>query len=228
MTILLHEPSHRRSVTVWSRASALLIGAALLSACGGSAPTASQSAPATSAQTPTSSSAAAGEGDIKKMGAAWSAAKSYRLRMEGKDGQGNQVELNQEVVRPDRERLKMSNAGQSVEMIVIGSDVFVNAAGQWIKAPTGVQRPASLDPGEMIKEIDATVAKTDGVTKGGVVTVGSDRCQEWVLTGSKPDDAGTMCVGLADNLPRQFKAKDGSVTMTFSDWNAAIKIDPPI
>jgi hypothetical protein len=45
---------------------------------------------------------------------------------------------------------------------------------------------------------------------------------------SPSQSSGSMCVGLTDNLPRQFKTNDGKIVMTFSDWNAPLTIEPPL
>jgi len=36
-----------------------------------------------------------------------------------------------------------------------------------------------------------------------------------------------LILGLDDHLPRDFKARDGSVFARFTDWNQEITIEPP-
>jgi hypothetical protein len=47
-------------------------------------------------------------------------------------------------------------------------------------------------------------------------------CREWTV-----DEAYTVCLGLDDHLPRDFKARDGSVLARFTEWNQEITIEPP-
>jgi hypothetical protein len=168
------------------------------------------------------------EDDVRKMANAWAAASSYRLTITSKEsGQNEQVLM--EVVKPDKQHLKVSGGDQNVEVIQIGSDTYVNLGGTWTKSPAGAPMAADLfDPDEIVNGFNESASNGQTIVKGGTRTVGGAQCQDWTLQGGDPSDAGTMCIGVNDNLPREFTAADGSATMTFSDWNAPITITAPI
>ena len=145
-----------------------------------------------------------------------------------------------EIVRPDRQHVKMTLGDRTVESISIGSDIYTNLTGQWTKQPTspqaaGTQVPkppqlfGGLDPDATVKAFDASSQNGATITKGGQDVVSGVGCQEWLMTRPSPSQSsGSMCVGLADNLPRQFKSNDGKIVMTFSDWNAPLTINAPL
>jgi hypothetical protein len=133
-----------------------------------------------------------------------------------------------EIVKPDRVHFKLTSRGQNIEIIQIGTDLYQNAGGQWVKMPPQAALPLSFDANDIVQSFNEQTSQGQTVTKGGLGLVDGAPCQEWISQGPDPSKGGTMCLGLLDDLPRQFKSTDGSTTMTFTDWNSAISIDPPI
>lgn len=194
--------------------------------------------PTTAAVTPTAAAQQAstsGGGtippELKAMGLAWANAKSFKISMATSD-QGTQGQITMEIVRPDRQHIKFAAGQQSFEMIDIGTDHYMNIGGKWTKTTTKAPTANLADPQAMIDSFNKSVDANTKITKGGTETVNGTPCQDWVVavsdSSSDQSTAGTMCVGLHDNLPVQFKDTTGKFSMTFSDWNAPIDIKPPI
>ena len=195
----------------------------LLVACGSPAqPTAEVRPTATTTPTPASGGRAVDEESVKRMAAAWAAAKSYRIKVEGAEG-GQTITMQMEFVRPDREHISMSMGDLgAIEVIRIGSDSYLKQGpGPWTKVPGQAAAPVGVDPQSMVNSFNEDVKKGNVVTKGGLGLVDGAPCQEWNFK------EGSICLG-SDSLPRQMKAKDGTMTMTFSDWNGNITISPPL
>jgi hypothetical protein len=141
-----------------------------------------------------------------------------------------------EVVKPDRLHTKVDmGGGKTFESITIGQDNYLNLGGKWTKstsaAPNAVIASSILssDPQKILGQIDAT-QKNGALTRGGTSQVDGAPCQEWIwtpATQAASQIGGTMCIGLRDNLPLQFKTSDGKIVATYSDWNAPISIEPP-
>ena len=170
------------------------------------------------------------EADVRRMANAFAAARSFRVAMTG-ESEGRKMEMTMEVVRPDRERFRMSAEGQTFEVVRIGNTAYTNIAGQWMQVPANDQ--ASMinelaNPEAMVQGLNEISQQGGRITKGRVRTVGNVQCQDWQITAADPDENGVICVGLADFLPREFTAANGSVTMTYSDWDAPINITAPV
>jgi hypothetical protein len=169
------------------------------------------------------------QGDIKAMAQAWASAKSYKMTVVSNDPQ-NKGTILIEIVRPDRQHTKMTMGGQTFESISIGQDSYLYFNGKWTKT-TGKSASTlniAANPSQTVDQINQGIKEGESLTKGGVSAVDSQPCQEWVFTGKDANSSGTMCIGLANNLPLQFKSADGKWVMKFSDWNASISIEPPI
>jgi hypothetical protein len=169
-------------------------------------------------------------------------AKSFRMHTQTTDPQGQALEVLMEVVKPDREHIKMTR-GQAVvaEYISVGPDFYLaDPSGKWTKLPvqSSAGAPAqtailqAFTPDAIMKGFNEGASKGDKLTRGGQSIVDGVPCQEWVHTpADTTTGAGTMCIGLMDNLPRRFTVlaqNKVEQTVTFSDWNAQLGIDPPI
>jgi hypothetical protein len=160
---------------------------------------------------------------------AWGKAKTYRMTVESneEDSKGTVV---MELVRPDRAHMKATVQGETVDVIEIGQDVYVNIEGKWTKMSLSSSPAAAMmgNPQATEEEINKSLQEGNSLTKGSRTTVDGQQCQEWVYTSKDESGGGTVCVSVATNLPVQIKTSDGKVTMKFSDWNAPITIEPPI
>ena len=160
------------------------------------------------------------------MAPAWEAARSYRLRIVGTRN-GAPFNLVQEVVKPDFDRVQVKIGDEQREVVRIGQTTYMSSNGQWRKFPDPAPNPYLVDPTEIVDDFGAA-AKTGGrLTRGGVATVEGAECQEWTLPANPQSAGGTLCVGLADNLPRRLILSDKSMTFTFWDWNGNIPIEAP-
>lgn len=160
------------------------------------------------------------------MAVAWASAKSYRAKFEGLD-EGARATWEMEVVMPDRTHWSITAGDQVVlESISIGSDSYTKQGGTWVKSTSADALAAmTIDPSEIVDNFKEERGKGNTWTKGQSLTVNGVVCQEWI---DSSEDGGTICIGSKDSLPVQFKSNDGEATITFSDWNTPIKIDPPI
>lgn len=158
------------------------------------------------------------------------AATSYRVQATIPSQQGPPVEMAYEVVRPDRLHMRTSQQGQSFEMIIIGSDSYMNAGGTWIKAPAGTPTGSGFasNANQVIDDFNKSVQEGDTYTPGGPDVVNGAPCQQVMVTTTNPQRAnGTWCFGTADSLPRRFTSPAVG-TMLFTDWNAPLRIDAPV
>lgn len=167
--------------------------------------------------------------EFASMAQAWSDAKSYRMTVQ--TAQGAQASQVIELVKPDREHMKMTAGPQTMESIRIGQDLYVNANGQWTKTTTTAPLPPVMgglgDAARLANQFGA-INQTQTVTRGAVDTINGEQCQEWQVADPDPTKSGAICIGLSDKLPRQMKVGGGQATITFSDWNAPISIEPPV
>jgi hypothetical protein len=163
------------------------------------------------------------------MAEAWAAARSFRITITSADPSSSGTML-WEVVRPDRSHVKLTMGGQTaIESIQIGQDQYNFFNGKWTKqtAPGNIPTNLLSDPQEIINGFNDSLASGDSVTRGNLVTIEGKSCQQWILTSADPASSGTMCVGVSDYLPVEFRSADGKYVMRFSDWNAPITINPP-
>ena len=170
------------------------------------------------------------------MAEALAAAKSYRMTItttNAPSGQSGTFVV--DIVKPDRMHTTMDMGGQKFETIEIGTTSYVKVGSTWRKLTTTANPATSAallsnDPQKLMDQM--TTSQKDGsLTKGTLDNVDGTACQNWVWTaaaGSSSKSNGTICIGVHNNLPVQFKTSDGTVVAKYSDWNAPISIQPPI
>ena len=159
-------------------------------------------------------------------------AKSFRVRMESTyDGKNSTQTF--EYVSPDRIRL----VGDMGEMIVAGSNTYRKLpTGQWQKIPMDTNQAFSSfrDP----KIIDELRNSTD-VKFIGTDTVDGAPMKVYQYTatnafGTNITTTSKAWIAASDNLPRkietegQINGKPSKSLLTYYDYNADIKIEPPM
>jgi hypothetical protein len=172
-----------------------------------------------------------GDGDIRRVAEAMATARSFRMRSHGTNDAGDAFDVTIEVVRPDRQHTRVLLGAQSLDAISIGQDVYTNLTGTWLKvsspAPGSLLTPV-LNADEIVKGFEDGVQHGDKVTLGSREVIDGVQCQALVVTPADPnDEPSTMWIGVADSLPRRLDLVKSSSTIVFSDWNAAIHIEPP-
>ena len=157
-------------------------------------------------------------------------AKSLRARMTNTSSQGTYT-ATLEYASPDRYRI-ISPQG---EMIAIGGDAYMKAGGRWMKAPVNV--------GQIINQFRDPKAVEEMRRTANVKYVGTETLDGqpmYVYEYALDEAAGTGAKGRAktwispaDMLPRKTEV-DGEAggikshtTITYSDYNSDIKIEPP-
>jgi len=214
------------------RSIGLAAAALLLAGCGslGPPPTPSPqsaarsaAAPGPAATRPAAAPANGGGGTVQQMAPAWRAARSYRLKIAGTRN-GAPFSLQQEVVKPDFDRVQVRIGNDEREVVRIGQVTYTAANGQWKKFPDPVPNPYLVDPSTIVDDFGGAGGQ---LKQGGVSQVDGVDCQEWTLPDNDERTGGTLCVGLTDHLPRRLVLSDKSMTFTFSDWNVNIPIEAP-
>ena len=174
------------------------------------------------------------------------AAKSFRSKMiSNQNGQPMQVES--EVMCPDRHHMKVMQAGQTIsEMWAVGDTMYVNTGGHVMKMPSR-SNPAPGCPGSegasgagrygdrtSVMEDFMKYKDRSKITKGGISTVEGSPCQKWNIVTTDPQtnkmSNSEYCIGVADNLPRRMSTitpQGNNFEITYWDWNQNISINPP-
>jgi hypothetical protein len=206
------------------------------------APSPTQPAIPTAAPTNTASAqtapagAATGDLNFQPVAQAMAAAKSYRVTVTSQSaatGQPSNIVI--DVVKPDRLHATInSGGGKIVETILIGTTTYFKTGPTWQKSPVPIPAATvgilSSDPQKLLALASAS-QQTRTITKGGVDQVDGTPCQEWVwtpTTGSVGEVGGSICIGLSNNLPLQFKSTDGKTLVKYSNWNDPLTIEAPI
>lgn len=156
-------------------------------------------------------------------------AKSLRARMTNTSSQGTYT-ATLEYASPDRYRI-VSPQG---EMIAVGADAYMKAGGRWMKAPVNV--------GQIINQFRDPKAVEEMRRKTDIKYVGTETLDgqamyvyEYALDGAGTGARGRAktWISPADMLPRKTEV-DGEAggikshtTITYSDYNSDIKIEPP-
>jgi hypothetical protein len=218
---------------------AVALMAFLCAACSTAVPAtpAATSAPAATTApvvaTPTSQAAASGaqvdEGDVRKVGDALLALKSFSMHGKLKQDDGSTIDWTMEFVKPDRQHTRIVTGGQTIESISIGSADYVKTGPTWTKGPVaagelGQMLPMS-NPDDLAQSFKDSTASGDTMVKGPLDAVDGAQCQEWTITSSDGTHT-SACIGLGDNLPRRFTTPGGD--LYFSDFNAPLTIEAPI
>ena len=186
---------------------------------------------------------------ISKSEQARHAAKSFRSKMTTSH-EGRDMEMDTEVVCPDRSHTKIIQNGQQVsEVFNIGGTMYMLAGGRTMQMPghgggvaagcPGAENSAGMGPlsrgvptlNEM-RDINR-YKESAKVTKGSMETIAGSLCQDWNIVATDPETHKvsnmTYCIGTADNLPRHITSAsaNGKFDVTYWDWNKSITINPP-
>jgi hypothetical protein len=159
-------------------------------------------------------------------------AKSYRARMESSYEGTNSTRVI-EYVAPDRFRM----TGDNQEMIITGSNTYMKLPnGRWQKMPMDANKMISSfrDP----KLVDELRKSTDAKFLG-VDTIDGTPVRVYQYTvknafGTNLTSVSKAWVAASDNLPRKMEVegnvggKPSKTLITYYDYNADIKIDPPM
>ena len=198
--------------------------------------------------TTTTSTAAGGANPRAELTAALNAqmsAQSYRAQMQSSTSNGMTSTTVIEYVAPDRYHMtqdaQMSNGtALKQETLIIGKDTWMRQqGGAWQKFPVDVgQIVAQFRDPKMLAEL----AKSTDIKFVGPDTVGGAPAlvYEYTLTGELAKNIkGTArtWIGASDNLPRKTESEGEmefmgkplktKTTITYSDYNASIQIEPP-
>jgi len=177
-------------------------------------------------------------------------ATSYRMKME-MSGEGRNMSSLTEVECPDKMHTVSDFMGRKMEQYHIGDTMYMNTGGAWksikagspydchgrVKSSGGSEAPthsaggSSKDPSDEASKKIEEAKDSYTFTKGDVITVEGDPCQQYTITSKNPSEASpmksmTFCVGTKDDLLRQMKTE--SMTMTYYDWNKPLGLKAPI
>jgi hypothetical protein len=182
----------------------------------------------------------AGLSALKKMNMALQNARSWRVQTVVTEPTKS-VESLTEVYCPSRVRTvnkAVSDEGgrhyeDNSEDIWIDGTSYAKKGYQWVVSQVERSRTASCAMGPratdaLLQPLDL-ILTTGKIRKGEKRIVNGERCRDWVA--SVPAPAGwreefVVCIG-DDELPREVFTPDRRLVETYSDWNAAIRIEPP-
>ncbi len=173
------------------------------------------------------------------MTAARAKATSWRSRMV-MNQQGQEMEIDSEVMCPDKQHTKMMKGGAvAMENYTIGNTMYMNMGGRVMKvnnpmsgpfecggAVTGASSaklssktsaggslPSMKDIASGLEEMQKMKDRVT-ITKGGVSMVEGSPCQEWNVVYNDPEkkvsNASNYCVGVSDHLPRRMTMQAGA------------------
>lgn len=169
------------------------------------------------------------EGDVRKVGDALLALKSFSMHGQLKEDDGTTVDWKMEFVKPDRQHTRISMGDQTVESISIGSTDYVRMGTTWSKAAAGADQASQIlplgNPDDLAQSFKDSTANGDKMVKGALDSVDGAQCQDWTITSSDGEQT-TACIGVTDNLPRRFTTPGGD--LYFGDFNAPLTIEAPI
>jgi hypothetical protein len=119
------------------------------------------------------------------------------------------------------------------EDIWIDGTSYAKKGSHWVVSQMERSRTASCSAGPratdaLLQPLDLILA-TGKIRKGDKRIVNGERCRDW--TASVPAPAGwreefVVCIA-EDGLPREVFTPDRGMVETYSDWNAAIRIERP-
>lgn len=197
---------------------------------GSAAPPASGGSPGGASPAPPPADANALEGLTKSVTALLSA-RSFRARMDA-SMQGREIASTVEFVAPDRFRMTSEND----ETIIVGSNAWIRQNnGAWQKLPIDASRMiASVRDPKAIEELrkNAEVRLVGPDTLDGKPMTVYEYTRRNVM-GTEANSRAKAWISAADNLPHRMetetdlKGMTSKATITYFDYNADIKIDPP-
>jgi len=174
-------------------------------------------------------------GDYRAAASAYLAARSLRTEgtiVDKADGSSSDVQM--EFVRPDRTRVRVSTAGETVELVVVGNEVFENLTGTWQKADDVVASAFHLERDDPLMTSLAAGELT--VMELGTADSRGTACRRWEITlpvdqvaDAEAPRTTTWCVSTADDtlIEQVMETPSTRTTIYFTAWNAPITIEKP-
>jgi hypothetical protein len=170
--------------------------------------------------------------EIMRANEALHAARSWKVSLEMHTTNGAGLWDKVAVVCPDREDLELTGA-QAGHTIRVGDEWWTDGLPSSDKGYTpnpclfGKDQPVLFGSPiatamAILAEFDRAVRHHASFSRGPQRTAAGEACREWTV-----DEVYTVCLGVDDHLPRDFKARNGSVFAKFTDWNHEITIEPP-
>jgi hypothetical protein len=194
----------------------LIIAALAVSACSGSDGKAS------------SGSSSSGQQDVSKLADNFAALKSFRATVSSGGSGGLQGTIEYEA--PDKVHVTAGSGGASQEILCIGGNFYARPQGSgWQTVPAGGANCRNnlgpADPDAIVASL--RVAADKPLTRGAEDSVNGNKCTIYTQTLTSGVEFG-VCV--ADGLPLRIinKTAQGSVTLTFSDFDKPLDLKAPI
>jgi outer membrane lipoprotein-sorting protein len=159
----------------------------------------------------------------------WASVKTFHAKIVVTPKTGASTETDLDVVMPDRFHVKTPQ----LEAIVIGPTYYVKVANQWQK----IALPQGIDLNFAdVKKLEAELgASTDVKLIGPDMLNGTPTLvYQYTATITTPTPltmTSKVWVAVSDQLPRKMESVDtdgAMVTVTYSNYNAPITIEPPI
>ena len=181
-----------------------------------------------------------GASAMKKMNAAMQNARSWRVQTMVAEPT-KIIESLTEVYCPSRvhtvNKTVLDESGRhyedSSESIWIEGTNYAKKGSRWVTSQEDRSRTASCTWGPrgtdtLLQSLDAILV-AGKIQKGDKRIVNGERCRDWIASVPAPTgwrDEFTVCVGDKE-LPLEVFTPDRRLVETYTDWNAAIRIEAP-
>jgi len=183
--------------------------------------------------TPTASPTRSPAAVLDAARAAFDRLTSYRVRGTLTTRELGTVDILLEYAAPDRRHiiLRGDDATGALEMILIGNSTYLRVGTGWLQLDEGTA--ASFFPvAYLVQQFDIRQALNE-VDSATVIPQGTDVIDgrpSVIYAYNRDGQAGKVWVGLRDNLVHKVEGRhqDADFTLTISDFNAPIAIEPPL
>ena len=185
-----------------------------------------------------------GKSELDAAFAAKKSAQSWRMQTAVAMHPGSVMLTTIEVACPNRQRIVTTVGDTTLEAVRIGGDFYTkDQEGHWTKSqnPHPEWSPCGDAPGdpapwalvnegrEMTTVLDSIAGKGT-ITRGGTLQLADGPCQQWTLSMEHPGGGHGLtynfCISGKDHLMRSVDV--GRLKVTYSDWNAPLKIEAPM
>jgi archaellum component FlaF (FlaF/FlaG flagellin family) len=177
---------------------------------------------------------------MRKMNASMQNARSWRVQTVVTEPTKN-IESTTEVYCPSRvhtvSKTVMDEGGrhyeENSENIWIEGTNYAKKGLRWVTSQEERSRTAScawgpLGTDTLLQSLDAVLV-AGKIRKGDKRIVNGERCRDWIASVPAPAgwrDEFVVCIGEGE-LPREVFTPDRRLVETYTDWNAAIRIEAP-
>jgi len=188
---------------------------------------------ATATQAASGGGSGSGSAIMTQVASAWKNVKSYKMAITFYDS-GSTTPTGSATVEnenPDKSHWVIDSGGQTIEIINIGSDSYINLGGTWTKTPsTDTANIPGMNSQDIANELSTPIPADASFSSKGSDTVNGVDCDVYEVKESDGTES-TFYVGKKDHLLYKIDASSSDGTKTeiiISNFNADFNITAPI